>query len=591
MPKNNNWFILKEDRHLGPFNSDDIYKMYHEKLLDDHSMLWQNGAKDWMKFQDWSELFSAVSFDAPIERDLPPAVPESLKNKARLYESVDQLLVYPDLDDIKEMPELPSPPENLENRLNEFIETKQLDKLYNLTDDTTEIEVKEDSNIYLSEDENIFSNPTTPISPEQLLVSLDPIELEVPKENITQEMSLKAPSEVSEKLFNEEEVLAEYEDNLEASIGSHQSTVPESDLEKYNFLKDAKKKNKFIPSVLVMLLFVASIIVSFNMLISDGRDNIKYPRGYSDKKIKKLNKVLQKQLIDGIDFRFVLADSGQNILVTSNYSNDYFINVQIESVKRKVLSDSSIKLHSQGLLSSNTSELKNFNFYLGTKIQPGLYNINVSGRDLGLKGKIILQLQKLKIFNFIDAIKYYTPDFEYRNSFFLAHNDGTETIESIKQYNKDLVRKLRQPVLDTIENLKTFITLSNKVLSIFKKSINSHSVKFLAKNSFEKKYAKNVAPILQNMIVNNKMAKKVSVSSLEIKISPEVTSDELFDYGKNISALSTKMSKSIMRRSRKKLTYSTRKHLISTYTKKINSLNQIGQGYIRVLKDQYKSIK
>ncbi len=75
MPENNNWFILKEDRHIGPFSSDDIYKMYHEKLLDDNSMLWQNGAKDWMKFQDWSELFSAVNFDELVDRDLPPAVP------------------------------------------------------------------------------------------------------------------------------------------------------------------------------------------------------------------------------------------------------------------------------------------------------------------------------------------------------------------------------------------------------------------------------------------------------------------------------------------------------------------------------------
>ncbi|MBT6324773.1 MAG: hypothetical protein HOJ35_02295 [Bdellovibrionales bacterium] len=304
-----------------------------------------------------------------------------------------------------------------------------------------------------------------------------------------------------------------------------------------------------------------------------------------------MNKVLQKKLIDGIDFRFVLADSGQKILSTSNYPNDYFINVQIESVARKVLSDSTIKFHSQGLLSGNTSELKNFNFYLGSKIQPGLYNINVSGRDLGLKGKIISQLQKFKIFNFIDAVKYYTPEFEYSNNFFLAHNNGPETIDKIKNYNKDLVQNLRIPVLNTIENVKTFITISNKILSLFKNAINTHSTKVRAKNLFESNYAKNIAPILQNMIVNNKLAKKVSVSSLEINISPEVTNDELFDYGKDISALTTKMTKSIMRRSRKKLTYSTKKSLISTYTTKVNALNQIGQGYIRVLKNQYKSIK
>jgi hypothetical protein len=591
MPENNNWFILKEDRHIGPFSSDDIYKMYHEKLLDDNSMLWQNGAKDWMKFQDWSELFSAVSFDIPVDRELPPAVPDSLKNKARLYESVDQLLVYPDLDDIKEMPELPLPPKNLENRLNEFIETQQLDKLYNLTDEEEESEVGQDSNSYLADDQNIFTNPVTPISPEQLLVPIDSNELDVPEEKLTEEIDLKVSTEDSDKLFHEEEVLAEYEENLEASIGPHQTTVPESDLEKYNFLKEVKHKNKFVPVVLTMLLLVSFIIVSFNMLIADGRDKIKYPQGYSDNKINKLNKVLQKKLIDGIDFRFVLADSGQKILSTSNYPNDYFINVQIESVARKVLSDSTIKFHSQGLLSGNTSELKNFNFYLGSKIQPGLYNINVSGRDLGLKGKIISQLQKFKIFNFIDAVKYYTPEFEYSNNFFLAHNNGPETIDKIKNYNKDLVQNLRIPVLNTIENVKTFITISNKILSLFKNAINTHSTKVRAKNLFESNYAKNIAPILQNMIVNNKLAKKVSVSSLEINISPEVTNDELFDYGKDISALTTKMTKSIMRRSRKKLTYSTKKSLISTYTTKVNALNQIGQGYIRVLKNQYKSIK
>ncbi|MBT6324702.1 MAG: DUF4339 domain-containing protein, partial [Bdellovibrionales bacterium] len=288
MPENNNWFILKEDRHIGPFSSDDIYKMYHEKLLDDNSMLWQNGAKDWMKFQDWSELFSAVSFDIPVDRELPPAVPDSLKNKARLYESVDQLLVYPDLDDIKEMPELPLPPKNLENRLNEFIETQQLDKLYNLTDEEEESEVGQDSNSYLADDQNIFTNPVTPISPEQLLVPIDSNELDVPEEKLTEEIDLKVSTEDSDKLFHEEEVLAEYEENLEASIGPHQTTVPESDLEKYNFLKEVKHKNKFVPVVLTMLLLVSFIIVSFNMLIADGRDKIKYPQGYSDNKINKL---------------------------------------------------------------------------------------------------------------------------------------------------------------------------------------------------------------------------------------------------------------------------------------------------------------
>lgn len=591
MPENNNWFILKEDRHIGPFSSDDIYKMYHEKLLDDNSMLWQNGAKDWMKFQDWSELFSAVSFDVPVDRELPPDVPESLKNKSRLYESIDQLLVYPDLDDIKEMPELPLPPENLENRLNEFIETQQLDKLYNLTDEEVVIEIEQDANVYLSDNENIFTNPVTPISPEQLLVPIDSNELDIPEEKILQEIDLKITSKDSEKLFHEEEVLAEYEENLEASIGSHNAIVPESDLERYNFLKESKKKKKYIPVVLSMFLLVIFMIVSFNMLISDGRDKIKYPQGYSNDKIMKLNKVFQKKLIDGIDFRFVLADAGQNILVTSNYSNDYFINVQIESVARKVLSGSSIKFHSQGLLSSNISELKNFNFYLGSKIQPGLYSINVSGRDLGLKGKIISQLQKLKVLNFIDGVKYYTPEFEYSNNFFLAHNSGPETIDKIKNYNKTLVQELRRPVLESIENVKTFITLTNKILSLFKNSINTHSVKFRAKKLFENNYAKNIAPILQNMIVNNKLAKKVSISSLEINISPEITNDELFGYGKDISALTTKMTKSIMRRSRNKLTYVTKKSLISTFTKKVNALNQIGQGYIRVLKNQYKSIK
>ena len=58
-----NWFIFKEDHHLGPFTADTLLLMLEEHQVSENVLVWKEGFDAWLPLKDCPE------FQFEIEED------------------------------------------------------------------------------------------------------------------------------------------------------------------------------------------------------------------------------------------------------------------------------------------------------------------------------------------------------------------------------------------------------------------------------------------------------------------------------------------------------------------------------------------
>ena len=50
------WYIYVGG-HLGPFNAEEIFRLYYQHQISEKTFLWRRGEKDWRKLEDYPEIY------------------------------------------------------------------------------------------------------------------------------------------------------------------------------------------------------------------------------------------------------------------------------------------------------------------------------------------------------------------------------------------------------------------------------------------------------------------------------------------------------------------------------------------------------
>ena len=59
------WYIYVGG-HLGPFNAEEIFRLYYQHQIDDKTFLWRRGEKDWRRLEDFPEIYNILHPEAAI---------------------------------------------------------------------------------------------------------------------------------------------------------------------------------------------------------------------------------------------------------------------------------------------------------------------------------------------------------------------------------------------------------------------------------------------------------------------------------------------------------------------------------------------
>lgn len=189
--------------------------------------------------------------------------------------------------------------------------------------------------------------------------------------------------------------------------------------------------------------------------------------------------------------------------------------------------DIMIKAHNIG--EGGVIEFKDLVFEEGQSFIPGSYNVTVIYEFLGL-------LDNIK-----NKIGVATAREVVEKKVFLVPNSRQEYIEKVSKVQKVRSENSKRNLATINEKLRTLESMISSMSIHYRLSLSQLSG-WLAHKEFKERYSKNIAPLLQSIILSNYDLDKKKLSPQELKLENQVAT-----LGKDISAWSVKLTEKLSR--------------------------------------------
>lgn len=531
------WFIFKKNYHQGPFSIQQMKKMMEEGGLTDSDLVWKEGQQNWSAVKNCPDLFQQIS-------------DEMNKSEIRSLEE----------DDFE------GPSLSEDELLNHTPELEEVDWNFSLQ------ELKEQSSENIVSEfafENREDNKTPKLAERFSTLEDEEFYHEVPlSENLIQK-GLEQQRDTSSELEDLRELpklnlppIPELEAEIQSKLGKNRSSWV----------------NLLVKIILIFGLFgaLASVAIYIGKPYLDSSTYRDY-RGVKLRDQHQLASIAQIPLDKGPVVRYALTTNKKSLLGASNRSGEADILIIGESKDKQVLSEHPIKFRAQAKLKKRKIEIIDLTFTQNSEFVPGFYQIKTRGVDHSILGKILHSMQEAGFFNFLPFVRHYKKEFEFSGPYYVGDLSKRQYLKKLKAYWSGIEKRKGRPFKDLLQKVKTFRGLVEKIDIIFTRSL---SIKKRKAQAFENKYAFQVAPILQKLIIDHH-EKGQSEGPIDQGLREYYR--ELVDYGKEIGLLASEMA--LYMRNRPKLNYSNRASKEKMFKQRVEELLSSGnQTYLEIEK-------
>jgi len=604
-----NWFIFKEDHHLGPFSADALLTMLEDQEVSENVLVWKEGFDAWLPLKECPEFQVFEEDEGPPP--LPPLPIEEEIHIAPAAVSVDELMsdaghvhpedLQPEVDpqtaeqfwsEVDENEDVEprfakaekeiNPLEYSEPEVHEsFIQPAEVEREILKQEEIDEV-VEEHAHaledIEGFDDEEPPPLPPLPVDDYEEADELEEQEYLFEQTDVYEnEVTPSLPEEESHEWTGDFEEIYE-SDEVHPSEEEEVHALDEVEAEQ----AQREKRADFLIHSAWAAACLAFILISLYLVFGIEQRREQFT-GLTKKDFTRLTNVAKKATsgsLSEINFDVGVGTDLQTIWVASNRKGPAGLFLSMKSVENNVLGLNPVLINSTGELNEGVGVFDKFEIVDGDRVSPGLYNFHLKVYDTSLKHKFFLFLKKVPLLGGLEFVNNFKGVADFNKQILMYDGslaDFKTKLAEFKKRNKEFKAK---PIRQRIEAYSTLTNLSKKIFDIYSSS-QSKLKRGKDIREFEKVYGRQVSPLLQGIILDNiKKQRRIRNQNPD----EEKEYDKLVMFGRKVGEFAADIVTE--HRSLKKLSNKRKRSLKNKYSKTLTEIEKEG----RLLESQSKDL-
>lgn len=213
--------------------------------------------------------------------------------------------------------------------------------------------------------------------------------------------------------------------------------------------------------------------------------------------------------------------------------------LKLTSVPGRILATDPVVLNSQAEMVQGLAPFKKFEFTSGQKLVPGEYDYQIAVRPKGAVARLASIFAPYPAVNKLAWVKNHTKGHTYTGR--LAYYTGSKTKfeSSLDDFKSKIWVSMSKPLKNRLEKYETLKQLAIKLHDLWHARLEV-AVTWRAFKKYDAGYARDIAPVLQELIVDS-----VRIARSSEEQSPLVSRlfKEIEESGKQLAELASTMSK------------------------------------------------
>lgn len=579
-----NWFIFKEDHHLGPFTAETLLTMLEEQEVSENVLVWKEGFDAWLPLKDCPE------FQFEIEEDEgPPPLPslpfeDEPIEVTPAAENFDQLMS--DAESIR--------PDDLQPE----VDKEKAERFWSDVDVEASLsKVKRELNPleYQGPEpafrDNEFANQDeideVVEAHHQVLEQLVPEEFEdegPPPLPPLPEMD-ETDEEEQEYLFEqtdvyEDEVLYEPEEVYEEPELHH--ALDEVEAEQ----AQREKKADFLIHSAWAVACLTFILISLYLVFGIEQRKEEFT-GLAKSDYMRLTNIANKATagsLEKINFDVAVGSDLQSIWLASNRKGPAGLFLSMKSLDENILGMGPVLVTSTTELKDGVAAFDKFEIVEGARVYPGLYNLKLKVYDTSLKHKFFLFLKKVPFIGGMVFVNSFKGVADYTKQVLMFDGNLNDFKVKLAEFKKKKKEFKARPIKQRIEAYSTLTNLSKKIMQIYNDT-QSKIKRGKDITKFESVYAREVSPLLQGIILDNiKKQRKIRNQNL----TEDKEYDKLVMFGRKVGEFAADIVTE--HRNMKKISSKKKRRLVSKYQKSLKRIEMEGESLVNQSRQLLRSL-
>lgn len=189
-----------------------------------------------------------------------------------------------------------------------------------------------------------------------------------------------------------------------------------------------------------------------------------------------------------------LSLDSNTLYASTNYDGEIAAVIKLTSVPRRVLGTEEVGVTVKGEFNNHLGKFTRMILTQGTRFLPGDYKVHVEARQAHFINRHFKSLSGISFF------KSLNKTYSYDGEALIYPGTPREFEKKMADYKESMLAELQKPFLDKLERIQTFESILNQTsqnyLMELEKAKNGKAI-----NSFEKKFVKEISPLLQSLVV------------------------------------------------------------------------------------------
>ncbi len=601
-----NWFIFKEDHHLGPFSASTLLDMLEDQEVSENVLVWKEGFDAWLPLKDCPEF---QLYDDDEEDVGPPPLPplpfeEEEFDIPRSASNVDELIseahglrpedLQPEVDretserfwsEVDEdEPRIAKAERSIDPLEYNKVEIQQAeigrDEFHDQHEIDEALEEHHEAIDRLEEDDQ-GPPPLPPLPPiEDEFTEDEIVEQALTKELFEEPEVFEDEEEEQEYLFEHTDV---YEDEVQSGWQGEVEDVYEEESVDHHALDQVeaeqaqreKRADLLIHSAWA-LACVGFILISLYFIFGIEQRKEQFT-GLTKSDFSRLTAVSKKATsgsLEGINFDLAVGTDLQSIWAASNRIGPAGLFLSLKSVDDNILGIGPVLVNSSSELIEGVSVFDKFEIVEGDRVSPGLYNVHMKVYDTSLKHRFFHFLKGVPILGKLGFVNSFKGVADFNKQILMFDGSLSEFKTKLAEFKKKNQEYRARPIRQRIEAYSTLTNLSKKIFELYESTQGQLK---LGKDitAFEKVYGTQVSPLLQGIILDNiKKQRRIKNQNP----TEEEQYDRLVMYGRKVGEFAADIVTD--HRGLKKLSSKRKKALLSKYESTLKKIESEGEKLI-----------
>lgn len=264
----------------------------------------------------------------------------------------------------------------------------------------------------------------------------------------------------------------------------------------------SSSSSKYLFIVLALAFF--GLVGRFALMEKQSAVNLRL-KGVMPVYLEKLEMTASK-VSPKFEVALALSLDSQTLYASTNFDGDIQAVIKLTSLPRRVLGTEDVALTVKGEFKNHTGKFTRMTLSQGSKFLPGDYRFHVEARETHFINRHFKSLSGIGFFKSLN--KSYSFDGEA----LIYPGTPREFEKKMADYKETLLAELQKPFIDKLERIRTFESLLNQTSQNYLMELEKAKTG-KAISSFERKFIKEISPLLQSLVVKaNELAHNPQVN-------------------------------------------------------------------------------